>query len=150
MIRAMQNEDINRLAEIYYIIFTSDEWRYDWLTENNVLRYFTDMYNTPQCLPYVYIHNGVMVGGCFGDMSDYFNHVQYYIKEIFIERTLQSKGAGSKFLAEIETDLYKRGVENITLFTSKKIHAYGFYHKNGYTDGSESVFMLKILNKRGF
>jgi aminoglycoside 6'-N-acetyltransferase I len=141
----MELSDINRLAEIYFEIFRSKEWRYDWLKMDNTVRYLTDLYNTPRSCPFAFIQDGALLGGCFGDISDYFSSVQYYIKEIFIEHSLQNKGAGSGFLADVEADLKKRGVQNITLYTTKKIPAYGFYHKNGYTDGTDSVFMLKLL-----
>jgi len=145
MIRKMELFDINRLAEIYFEIFTSSEWNYSWLTFGNTLRYLTDMYNSPKFFGYSLIIDDELNGGCFGDISDYFLHKGYYIKEVFLELKLQKKGLGRAFLTEIEADLQKKSIDNITLVTSKNIPAYGFYKKNGYVDSAETAFMLKIL-----
>ncbi|MDR1688669.1 MAG: GNAT family N-acetyltransferase [Clostridiales bacterium] len=146
MIRKLEPGDIARLTEIYHKIFTSSEWNYDWLTMKNVTRYLTDMSLFPRFAGFSFFNEkGEIIGACFGDISDYFSTVQYYIKEIFVEMSLQNKGVGSKFLLEVEAYLKKRGVNNVTLYTSKTIPAYKFYRKNGYTDSSDAVFMVKPL-----
>jgi aminoglycoside 6'-N-acetyltransferase I len=145
----MQIEDINRLSEIYREIFISEEWGYNWLTHEKTVTYLTDMFNAPKFVGYVLIIGGELVGGCFGDVGDYYKSVQYYIKELFIELALQKKGTGSWFLAEVEVELKKLDIDNITLNTSRNIPAYKFYHRNGYMDSPESVFMVKFLNAEG-
>lgn len=146
MIRRLEISDFEILASMYDKIFKSEKWKFDWLNIDNIIRYFTDIYNSPKFTGYTFIYNGRVSGACLGEISDYFSSVQYYIKEIFIELDLQNKGVGSIFLNEIECDLKKRGVNNMTLYTSKNIPAYKFYHKNGYVDSTESVYMVKFLN----
>jgi len=136
----------DRLADIYHRMFTSIEWGFDWLTIENTRRYFTDMSRAPRCKGYIYLDSADAIGCCFGEISDYFNTVQYTIKEIFIDPLLQGKGLGSGFLREIESDLQKNKIDNVILSTSKSIKAFGFYKKNGYVESPETVFLVKFIN----
>ena len=135
----------DRCADIYFNMFTGPEWRFDWLTAENVRRYFKDMAAAPRFKGYIYLNGNEAIGACFGDISDYFSTAQYYIKEIFVEQTIQRQGVGSRFLAEIEADLKKSGVDNVILSTSRNIGAYGFYKKNGYVENNETAFFVKFL-----
>lgn len=144
-IHQIDESNIYLAADLYYKVFSSPQWGFDWLDKEKVYRYFTDLLNTPRFVGYIYNSQEEPVGACLGTVSDYFNTVQYYIKELFIVPQLQNKGIGSIFLSEAEKELAELGVDNMTLFSAKSIPAYSFYHKNGYVDSKDSVFMIKFM-----
>jgi len=133
-------------VNIYYDMFTSPDWGFDWLTIENARRYFKDVSDSPRFKGYIYLNGGEAAGCCLGEISDYFCTAQYTIKEIYIDPALQGKGHGSGFLSEIEADLKKYGIDNILLSTSRSVKAYNFYIKNGFIVSPETVFLVKFLN----
>lgn len=145
MIKTCGINDLPKCLDIFYDIFTSPPWVYSWMDKNEMLRYFNDMYKTPGFIGYMYYDGGVLMGACVGVISDYFLHTQYDIKEIFIRKSSQNKGLGSKMMSEIEEDLVKKGVVCITLMTQRNISAYTFYQKNGFIDSESAVHMVKVL-----
>lgn len=132
-------------VDLFYSVFTSPEWGYDWLEKVNVKRYFEDMLATPRAQCYMYFIDGELVGVCFGCISDYFRTVQYCIKEVFVDIGRQGQGIGSDMLKAIEDDVCGYGVQNVTLYTLRTIKAFDFYMKNGYTVSPDSVYMVRFL-----
>ncbi len=145
MLIAFDEAHIPICAQIFYDVFTTGEFNYEWLEYENVVRYFTDLYNTPGFAGYVYVDGGEILGGCLGAVSDYFLVAQYEIKEIFVAKQHARRGVGSRLLAEVEADLQKRGVGYIFLLTDKSINAYNFYQKNNYMENSGIAHMSKTL-----
>ena len=135
----------DRCVKLYYDMFTSPEWGFTWLTMEKTRRYFTDMANAPRFKGYMYMQDGDAAGACFGDISDYFKTAQYYIREIFVDQSIQGRGVGSRFLADIEADLKRCGIDNVILSTSRGIKAFDFYKNNGYIENPETAFLVKFL-----
>ncbi|GHU51322.1 hypothetical protein AGMMS49975_04340 [Clostridia bacterium] len=147
MIREIRQTDLEILGEMYYKLFTSEGWKFEWLEQDNVRRYLKDMYEINNFRGYVYIYENILLGCCFGEASDYFSAKQFVIKEIYMDLKVQRRGLGTLFLSEIEEDLKENGFNNVMLYTVKTIPAYEFYHKNGYIDGDECSCLAKFLQE---
>ncbi|MDR3091815.1 MAG: GNAT family N-acetyltransferase [Clostridiales bacterium] len=146
-VRTMKRDDLPRLRDIYMAVFTAPPWNFSWLSKENVDRYFSDMFSSPPFAGFVCVCKNAAIGGCFGDISDYFAHSQYYIKEVFVDSRIQRNGVGSLFLRLAERRLKTIGVVSVTLFTSKTIPAYDFYLKNGYETEERNVYMAKFIGE---
>ena len=132
-------------VRLFYDVFTSGEWQMPWLTVENIRRYFDDLCRTPQFIGYVWMEADRLLGACLGIASDYFDAPQYEIKEIFVAPDCQGQGIGGRFLAEVEGGLRQKGIQVMTLFTSRGIPAYSFYVKRGYIQNEETVHFMKTL-----
>ena len=137
-------EHIKSCAKLFFDVFTDEPFNYQ-ITENNMLRYLTDISNTPNFRGYMYFTEDRLIGMCFGCLIDYFTGLSYDIKEIAVAKDCQGIGAGAAFLHAIEDDLAKINVEAVTLATQKGIPAFKFYEKNGYSASGSTVYMSKRL-----
>lgn len=137
--------DVDRSSEIYTKIFKGEQFKFDWMEEEKVKEYFTDMINTPKFLGYSYSIEGKPLAYCYGTVNDYFKVPHYYIHEIFVDIEFQSKGVGKTFMEKIENDLLSREIPMINLLTLNTIPAYDFYKKQDYIETKASTYMTKFL-----
>lgn len=73
-------------------------------------------------------------------MKHWFNGIEYCIDDFCIKPDYQGKGAGSEFMKLIKEYCAKEKFAKISLKTSKKAAAYGFYVKNGFEEQHDDVF----------
>ena len=145
MLQKFSSIHMDNCVRLFYDVFTSEDWKFDWLAIDNINRYFTDLGNTPQFSGFVWIEKNRLMGGCFGVVSDYFSAPQYEIKEIFVDLKSQGQGIGSRFLKAIEDELARQEIQAVSLFTQCDIPAYSFYLKNEYIISEKTVHFLKVL-----
>ena len=145
--RLCEKTDIKKCAALFRKVFTSPPFQYEWLSEDSVFAYLSDMKDTPKFMGFVLQEEetGNIAAACFGIVSDYFLSPYYEIKEIFLSPNIQGKGKGSHFLSEIEKILFSKNIKSISLSTEKTIPAYTFYQKNGYSSSTTSEYMFKNL-----
>ncbi len=144
-IKKMQSEDIESCSKLFYEVFTSEEWKFNWLTMGKAYDYFTDLFNTPNFIGFLLESEGEVIGACVGTGNTHFVNNQYEIKEIFIHPNLQNKGFGSLFLNEVENTLREMSYDMITLYTQRNIPAHDFYNSREYITLKDTVHMTKIL-----
>lgn len=137
--------DIEISANLFYEVFTTQEWNFTWLTVEKAKNYFTDLFNTPNFIGFLLLEDEEIIGACFGIANTNFINNQYEIKEIFVRPNLQGKGMGSLFLEEVEKNLISMGYDLITLYTQKTIKAYDFYKNKEYVDLKDTAHLMKLL-----
>ncbi len=148
MIIKYTNEYLDECVNLFSDIFINEPWNYQWMTKENVLRYFKDLENTPCFIGTIFFIDNILSGFCFGVTNNYFGGNIFEIKEIAVKRELQGKGYGNIMISEIECFLKKSyQVEMITLFTQMELPAYKFYLKNGFTAPEGAVFMSKVIDQ---
>ncbi len=138
-------EDIKICSELFYDVFTSSEWNFEWLTKDKAYNYFMDMFNTPNFQGFLLIDKDKAVGGCVGIGNPHFVNNQFEIKEIFINPALQKKGLGTLFLNKVENRLMDMDYQVITLYTQRKIPAFKLYKNENYSELSDTTHMIKVL-----
>ena len=146
MIEIMEEKDLRGCVEVFFGVFTDEPWNYTWMNKNKVIKYFFDMFDTPNFVGYVYRINNKLAGACFGVVNDYFLSSTYDVKELFVSAEFQGTGVGSALMDFVELDLKKFEVSAVTLFTQQDIEAYSFYIKNGFVDSKKVVHMSKAIN----
>ncbi len=144
-LKKITEKEIKESADLYYEVFTSEAFKFHWLTKQKAYNYFLDMYNTPNFLGFLFLNNDEVIGVCVGIGNPHFINNQYEIKEIFIKPSLQKKGIGNLFLSEVESALLNMDYQIITLYTQKNIPAYNFYSKKNYITLKSTTHMMKIL-----
>lgn len=138
------HEYIKSCAKLFFDVFTDEPFNFQ-ITKNNMLRYLTDISNSPNFKGYMYFNEGRLIGMCFGCVIDYFLNCTYDIKEIAVSKNFQRSGTGGAFLNAIEEDLKKFNINAVTLATQREIPAFKFYEKNGYSASESTVYMSKQL-----
>ncbi len=145
ILKEMSIDDVKISSELFYEVFTSEEWKFSWLTKDKAYNYFLDMFKTPNFNGFLLIDEEEIIGACLGVGNPHFINNQFEIKEFFIKPTLQKKGIGSLFLNKIENTLIEMNYDLITLYTQKTIPAYKLYEKKQYNTLKDTVHMMKIL-----
>ncbi len=145
VLKNYQSQDLHACVDLYVEIFTSEPFNYQWMEKEKIIRYFDDLLHTPKFRGFVYYEGETLLGACLGVRSDYFDTIQYEIKEIFVAQSLQRKSIGSQMLSAIEQRLQVEGIQLITLLCSIRTAAFDFYVKNAYTQNFHTIHFYKAL-----
>ncbi len=145
MIKIFQDKYLIKCADIFFDVYKNEPFNYFWLEYNSIVDYFADMLKTPKFKGFVFLKKNVIVGCCFGVVSDYFKIKKYRIAEIFVDRNFQSKGIGTNMLMEIQKYFVLNGVDVIEITTDKNSKAFEFYKKNEYAVLQNNINMVKLL-----
>jgi GNAT superfamily N-acetyltransferase len=144
-LKRFESADLAPATKIFYEVFKNPPWNYEWITEEKIAEYFSDLFNTPKTIAYVYLFEGEVSGVCFGSIGDCSPIPVYEIKEIFVRNDLQNKGLGSRMLKAIEADLKQNHITAIRLYTLRTIPAFDFYVKNSFQEIDGAVALMHML-----
>ena len=86
-----------------------------------------------------------LIGMALGRIRSWYEGTEYWIDEFGIASEMQCRGAGTKFLTELEYLLKGRGGKHIVLLTERSVPAYRFYLKNGFSEQQGTVFFVKAI-----
>lgn len=132
-------------ANIFYDIYTSDEFKFDFLTRENVLDYINEVAENLEFKGYVYIQNKKIVGFCLGRNQLTFGNKMFEIAEICVKNEVRGKGIGKILMSEMEKDLKNKDYVCINLNTKRTIKAYDFYLKYGFVEKQDVVQLMKSI-----
>ena len=130
--RIRSKEPLQKCAELLAIAFNEaygDQWTVKQATEK-----LNAFYDSPKFMGWTVSQNGVIIGGCIGNVEPYFTGDYYYLKEIFIAPQHQGKGIGNSLIQVIKLDLIKKEIKMMILFTFNEGHQYKFYLDNGFEE----------------
>lgn len=131
--------------DIFYDIYTSDEFCCDFLTKENIKTYFEEITSNNEFQGFVFIKNKKIVGMCFGLAKWNFGNKFYEIGEICITNEFRGSGLGTSFMESIEMYLKKQNFKSVSLHTRRDMRAYDFYMKNDFKEKDSVVSMIKTL-----
>ncbi len=136
---------LDACVEIFYDVYTSSEFNFNFLTKENTTEYFRGIYKRQDFDGFVFTINKKIVGVCLGKVDVSFGNKLYEITEICVKDEYRGQGIGKAFMREIETYLKKQGFICINLNTKRNINAYQFYLNNGFAEKTDVVCMMKNL-----
>lgn len=142
-IRYLQKEQIKAAANLYISVFSQAPWNEEYESFEQVERLIKNFMAETCFLNFVALENGELVGLCLGLKKPWINGIEYYIDEFCIKTDLQGRGIGSRFLAEIEAEILKLGLDGMMLNTEKGVPAEHFYLKNGFHQLSGLIVLGK-------
>lgn len=132
-------------VDIFYNIYTGEDFGYSFLTKDNIREYFKDITSKADFEGFVFLQNKKILAMCFGVSKISFGNKLYDINEICVKSDYQGNGFGTRFLESIEIYLKKTGFKSISLNTRRDVVAYEFYKKNKYKEKENVVSMIKML-----
>lgn len=136
-----QTEEIKRLM---VDIFSKDPWNDIW-TDTQLHAYVLELIDNRNSLSFGLYQGPALIGMALGRIRSWYEGTEYWIDEFGIASEMQCRGAGTKFLTELEYLLKGRGVKHIVLLTERSVPAYRFYLKNGFSEQQETVFFVKAI-----
>ncbi|WP_102027823.1 GNAT family N-acetyltransferase [Salirhabdus sp. Marseille-P4669] len=142
-VEILKNSEYEEMKELFLDVFSNEPWFDKW-NNDQLDHYMKDLTENNNSLSLaLYDEKDELIGCSLGYIFNWWEGREYFIKEFFISRKRQSKGAGSTFLTLIEEVLKAKDVKHITLATEKDVPAYPFYQKNGFSVMHNSVSLVK-------
>ncbi len=142
-VEILKNSEYEEMKELFLDVFSNEPWFDKW-NNDQLDHYMKDLTENNNSLSLaLYDEKDELIGCSLGYIFNWWEGREYFIKEFFISRKRQSKGAGSTFLTLIEEVLKAKDVKHITLATEKDVQAYPFYQKNGFSVMHNSVSLVK-------
>lgn len=149
-IRLMTSEDTEEIKELFRDVFMNEPWNDDWSDENQLHKYILDLTCSGNSLTFGLFEDEKLIGVSMGNIRHWYTGTEYFIDEFFICRSRQRMGYGKEFLKQIEEHTANKGIRLIFLQTGRNMPAYDFYIKNGFTELSEHVSLVKdITDNKG-
>ncbi|WP_202081183.1 GNAT family N-acetyltransferase [Caldalkalibacillus salinus] len=146
--RLLRSKDYEEMKKLFLDVFSHEPWFDQWKDEKQLDLYMSDLTDNKNSLSLaLYDENHRLVGGSLGYVFNWWEGREYFIKEFFIARDKQNQGVGGIFIDQINTYLEAQDIQHIWLATEKNMPAYPFYHKNGFADLQNSVFLVKKVNQ---
>jgi aminoglycoside 6'-N-acetyltransferase I len=143
----LKKDDYKDMKRLFLDVFSNEPWFDKWNIKQLDL-YMKDLTENSNSLSLaLYDEKEELIGCSLGYIYNWWEGREYFIKEFFISRKIQSQGAGSTFLSLINDRLRVEDVQHITLNTEKTVPAYHFYQKNGFSVLENSAFLVKKVSE---
>ncbi len=147
MILQFDSVYLNEVTRLFLNVYQREPWCDEWPSYETARIYLTEFIDNPHFIGYLLLDNANVIGGCFGHKKTWWQGVEFFVDEFFIDTNEQGKGYGTLFMNHIKADLSAKGFEAITLLTERGYPAEKFYKKNGFTDKSRTVFMVSSCDE---
>ena len=144
-LKQLDMEDLGTERKLFVKIFSQEPWNDCWDDPEQLRRYMEELLGTPNALCLGLFEDDVLVGISLGRIRHWYQGTEYWIDELGIDPERQGMGAGRRFLELIDGDLRKREVAAVVLLTDRRVPAYRFYQKNGFTEQAGQVLFAKHL-----
>lgn len=141
----IDNKQLSNVIPLYIEVFNSEPWKDSWRTEQAKIRW-TELLATPNFIGLGCIVEGELVGVSAGNKETWSSGQQFFIKEMFVKPTYQSKQIGKQLLAQLEILLQKQNVSLLYLITKRDGQAASFYRKNDFHLDQMHGCMIKELS----
>jgi aminoglycoside 6'-N-acetyltransferase I len=143
----LKTSDHEDMKMLFLDVFSNEPWFDKWNQEQLDL-YMKDLTENHNSLSFALFDEKEKLIGCsLGYIFNWWEGREYFIKEFFISREIQSQGAGSTFLTLLNDRLRVENVQHITLATEKTVPSYHFYQKNGFSVLENSAFLVKKVSE---
>lgn len=140
----LKSEHFKEMKGLFSDVFSSSPWFDKWDDEYQLDLYLKDLTDNSNSLSLLLFDDeDNIIGGSLGYVFNWWQGKEYFIKEFFISREKQNQGIGQLFLTQINDILADQNIKHITLATEKTVPAYHFYQKNGFSEMTDSVFLVK-------
>lgn len=146
-IRELFEDDFPVMKEFFRDVFTREPWCDDWSDDAQLSAYIRDIAGCFNSISFGFFENGEMVALCIGKKHHWWGGTEYFIEELCVRFDLQGKGVGTRFMAEIEREILKRGMFQIYLQTERGKPAAEFYKKVGFDEIENTVCFFKQVKK---
>lgn len=142
-VQYLKEEQVKAAADLYISVFSQEPWNEEYESFEQVETLIRNFMAESCYLNFAALKNGELVGLCLGMKKPWIKGIEYYIDEFCVKVDFQGKGIGSDFLAGIEEEISKLGLDGMILNTEKGVPAEGFYLKNGFHQLSNLIVLGK-------
>ena len=144
VVNRLSLENINECTKLYIDIFNGEPWNDGW-QEVDAKERLTELFNHQRFLGIGIYNNTELIGFSLGYIERWLHSDHFYLNEMCIKETFQSKGIGSMLISALEECCIENNISHIYLITARDGQAEAFYKKNGYSINDKMIVMSKKL-----
>ena len=145
-LRVLTIQDREAVTKLFRDVFTGEPWNDDWSDAEQLTAYITDLIGQSNSLTLGCCDGDRLVGLSMGHVKHWYTGTEYCVDEFCVERSMQGRGIGARFLREIEKYLRENGITQIFLQTEQSVPAYGFYARMGFRELEGHVSFAKRID----
>jgi aminoglycoside 6'-N-acetyltransferase I len=127
IIRPIEPNDIEKISDLYSLVFSAPPWSEPWNRENAALR-LNHIFESKGFVGLLGESEKSIEGMILGNVEPFLNEKTYYLREMCVRLDSQGKGIGEKLLKEMHIELKNINVSGVYLTTKNGIKASKFYH----------------------
>ncbi|MFC3284480.1 GNAT family N-acetyltransferase [Litchfieldella rifensis] len=142
-LRIMEERDLEPCAQLFAQVFSADPWNEPW-DDELALRRLVHFHDSSGFVGVV-AHRQEVVGFALGNLEPFCTGTLFYLREMCIETTQQSKGVGTQLYHVLQRELETRHVRAVYLATDRGIPAASFYQGLGFRCSDNMAFYAKRL-----
>lgn len=144
MLNRLSMSDFDAIKRLFLRVFSDEPWHDQWMDED-VIKYLSELIQSPNSLTYGYMIDEKLVAISLGLSFHWWQGKEYFIKEFCVDNKMQQQGIGTRFLNEMTQSLSKHDYKAIWLMTEKSVPAFHFYLKNGFHECENHVMLAKKI-----
>lgn len=142
--RELDKKHLDKVSEIFVKAFNSPPWSEEWTKESAYAR-ISQMINCDGSYGLVAFEDSKLVGMILGRKEQFYNGINFEVKEFCVDLSVGSKGIGTQLYIELEERLRAVGIKEIFLNTCRSNKTIGFYEKQGFKVSESIIVMNKTV-----
>ncbi|EPC03175.1 hypothetical protein L861_22970 [Litchfieldella anticariensis FP35 = DSM 16096] len=142
-LRIMEERDLEPCAQLFAQVFSADPWNEPWDT-GQALKRLAHFHASSGFLG-VMAQRQEVVGFALGNLEPFCMGTLFYLREMCIATTQQSRGVGKQLYHALQQELESCHVRAVYLATDRGIPAASFYQGLGFRCSDNMAFYAKRL-----
>jgi aminoglycoside 6'-N-acetyltransferase I len=141
-ISAINENDIQNCAELFFKVFNGPPWYDKWKSVNDTYCYLYDYFKSAGFIGVKAELNGKIIGCIFGNTKRWWSGNVYQLNEMFVELEFQNSGVGTVMLETLNLAIKECNIKSIILLTHKDFDAMKFYSAKGFRESKNMIVMF--------
>ena len=142
-IEPMTAERLEEYVDVFINVFTKEPWNDVYESRGQVEAFFRNYMADNYFLGWALMRGGRCAGLCFGAKKPWLAGMEYWIDQFCVAENFQRRGVGTLFLALVEKEAERLGLNGIILATARSFPSEKFYLKNGFRRLDDTVLFVK-------
>jgi N-acetylglutamate synthase-like GNAT family acetyltransferase len=148
LIRKAEQNDLDRLAQIYINAYAGEPWFETWQFEKAKER-IAEVLLSSKSLCFIYEENSIIMGCSLCMIMTWHTGLQLEGKELFVDPQYQKKGIAGKLVHYVESMTADLGITEFFFWTMRNKYRnnpdklFNYYKKMGYDIAEERIVMIK-------
>ena len=142
-IETMTAEWLEEYVDVFINVFTKEPWNDVYESRGQVEAFFRNYMADNYFLGWALMRGGRCAGLCCGAKKPWLAGMEYWIDQFCVAEEFQRRGVGTLFLALVEKEAERLGLNGIMLATARGFPSEKFYLKNGFRRLDDTVLLVK-------
>lgn len=145
-LKQLSSSDMPKVMSVIKRAFAAEPWNDRWDDDGIFELYIADLTGNASSLSLGLFDEGELIALALGRTKHWFWGTEYCIDDLCVEPACHGRGIGSVFISMLREYSAHNSIARLSLKTSRRAPAYGFYLKNGFAEAKDDVFFELSCN----